>query len=674
MTVRIFPAILVILMLVFFGADYFLMIASNEKFGRTEIQFRKDLNEYLSKSFIGLVGPDTEKETCARLYAAFHNELLVLFMLRSSDRGVLCIKSRSANAADLNVKYTVFDKIVSTPDSTVAYRATQKGEYLLVTGTVNDSDAQLQRMADSRNKYMWFYFLKGFVVFAGVLYFGFGWIFKFLGSIQSRSYISSKLQGTVSKFIKFQEVSLLAKASEATFMKLTETENELALVSSSLTKTLISEIRSKQSLLPYSFEAAVLRLDLNNYTKTFLNENPQAMISLIDKFATICDEIINRYGGLIYQFIGDEFVVVFRDDAEKKFSGKAKALACVRDIFATPIVHGDINLTTKASISFDTLTFFKLPFGYFYTGLPLIKSQRMLNEVFDKDSNSLIIDASTGKEATDYGKFSAGEMVSFKGFSNPETVIRLIKFNAFEAQSLDLTSIMPSRTDAGVAYLLNTLPTDVPVSLKFDRIEYLKSFQPSKIDKTVSEAWLNALKYFCEADVSPENAKLLSSFIMTAKPLIPKKDWNSDLSQALFEIPQNKGPRVVANAAEILLQKESIDKVAVRLSQLNSVVPEDYFRLYGNILCADLKESLSKEKLSALLQMLNSVNVKAVTTAIWVAEEIILFHLHSNRASFEAFSKSKEIINRLHAIAEIANNDLSKKAKVVCEKIDNKVA
>lgn len=657
MTVRIFPAVLIILLTVFFGADYFLMKTSNKEFTKTEVAFRKDLNEYLSKSFTGVISPQTEEAVCKNLYDAYKEGFVAFFLMRSDSRGVLCFDNKSKNPAELNLRYKILDQTVAPEGSPVAYRATQSGDYLLVTGTINDSDETIAKMEEQRDKHAFFYYLKGLIVFATVLYIAFGWIFKFLKNIRESKYVPSSVQGGISKFLKFQEVSLLAKASEATYQKLTETENELALVSSSLTKTLIEEIKSKRSILPYTFDATVLRLDLNNYTKTFLNSHPGEMISLIEKFAANCDEIIHRYDGLIYQFIGDEFVVAFRDYPEKGLTGKELALACVRDVFSSPISTADLKLTMKASICSEKLTFFHLPFGYFYTGLPLIKSQRMLNEVSEKNANALVIDQAVIKEASVFGKFGAAEEVTFKGFDSKDSIYRLVTF-----YPQDNTQAIPYRTDQGIVYLLEQLRLGASLEANAQIIRELRKIHSNNINPVVAAEWL---KTFKTLNTQETDDTQLSSFIMSAENLIPKTYWSTELSEALLSIQDGKDPRVYANAAEIVLSKESAEKFAEKLSKMKALVPDSYFRLTGNILCGELKQNLTKPKLQALLFMLESSNERAVTTAIWVTGEIVHFHIKHNRARLEAHTEFEGLKKRLATLSKSANALLASRAQSI---------
>ncbi|WP_415063180.1 hypothetical protein [Bdellovibrio sp.] len=646
MTFRIFPTSLAILTLLFFGVDYFQMVSSNHSFSKTEIQFRKDLNVYLSKTTQGYLNDQNADIACRSLKEAYNNGYIAFFMIRHEKNGVLCFENKEHDVSKINLRYKIFDELVSTPKSGTAYRATDIGSYLLVTGSVNDSDEQIKAMQEARNKYAWYYFLKGLVIFALVLYLVLAPLFGSIRSVSEKGFISQKLLSWANRLLRFSEFDTLARASEATYFKLKETEEELALVSSTVTKKLLDEVKQSGHKLPINFDATILRFDLNDYTKTFLNTHPEDMLDLMVRYAAISDELINRHDGLVYQFIGDEFVVVFKNDDKNMHNRNLRATCCIRDIFnSLEDIGGPRAFTLKASISTSKLWFMKLPFGYFYAGLALIKSQRMLNEIADKDRNRLIVESAMTDEIKQIAILNNAQNVLFKGFSSNETITFVDSFF-----SETPTEYLP-KTDQCIVEIMNSL-RQTPDSAE-NLIKTLRSFKPGYVSDDVLRAYASTLQIYTSFEIGTKFPTATETFMMVGRTLIPKGQWTIDLTTSILAIEEGVSPRIYANAIETLLEKVPFATVASSIELLKKKIPDNYYRLMGNVLSGRIKQEPNRILLKDLLDLLKSNNERLVTTGIWIARDSLPLVLRQNPTKLKIFSEYNRILESLNNLLSV---------------------
>ncbi|MBK7959965.1 MAG: hypothetical protein IPK04_01290 [Bdellovibrionales bacterium] len=93
-----------------------------------------------------------------------------------------------------------------------------------------------------------------------------------------------------------------------------------------------SSIRKKKP--PYAIQAIVVRFDMNNYTRRALQENTGALTALLSRYFQRVKELRLRYGGLDYQFIGDEKVLFFKVEHDNQLEVQLlRAVAFLRDAF-----------------------------------------------------------------------------------------------------------------------------------------------------------------------------------------------------------------------------------------------------------------------------------------------------------------------------------------------------
>lgn len=195
---------------------------------------------------------------------------------------------------------------------------------------------------------------------------------------------------------------------------------------------ILAELNSGKEA-PYSFESLMLRVDLNGYTQMYMDKQEDLTPILNDYFAQ-AREVISRYDGLIYQFVGDE--IVFHIKENEKHDAAIKACLCIKALFEEAQIlekryaesQPDFVFKLKASWSRGKLRFIKLDQGHAFSGLPLIESVRLLSQIDNKNLQFLAIQESEYKNVKDSVLVFSRADVLLKGFSEASQVVRIKDF------------------------------------------------------------------------------------------------------------------------------------------------------------------------------------------------------------------------------------------------------
>jgi class 3 adenylate cyclase len=222
---------------------------------------------------------------------------------------------------------------------------------------------------------------------------------------------------------------------------------------STTSPAVLHEIR-KGTLLGTTFPALVARIDLNHYTEYFVGAARAQLENFLAKFFEASEEIIPRYGGLVYQHVGDEIIFHFKEDGGPRAQ---MALSCIRALFQeASAIHQrhqhdlKIEFTLKASIQRGELQFHQLHKDHGFLGLPLIETARILGVVKDKTKHTLLLPRDLSREGFHMGESKDSQLYALKGLGS-EVFIEDFGFTLTLEQALanlDLPSAKNFRTDA----------------------------------------------------------------------------------------------------------------------------------------------------------------------------------------------------------------------------------
>lgn len=481
---------------------------------------------------------------------------------------------------------------------------------------------------------------------------------------------SSRFQKLILKFFSLFRISDLLKiqkASHSVISQKTSLESENRVFAKALTTKMLEEIKNKKSKIPYTFDAVIVRVDLNYFTKMFFSSPNEKMLKLIQEYSEVGFELLERYNGLLYQFVGDEVVVAFQDtETEDRYK---LAISYIRDFFsAFGVFQFDMgdgvlrNFTIKASLANSKTTFYQLPFGYFYNGENLISSQRVLSMIDIKDHNVMSCLKKDAESIMDFveGTFEEKEVL-LKNYPQASELILFDKFTSLEKfynLKSDLTQYF--RSDNAIIFYLKQLIISDNANQDFI-LRTLSIIKPHDVKPEVAETWKQGIKELLKdaPNLTIQNLKFLATYVSLARNLIPNKNWTTELTNELISIPQDLDLRLNANIIEVLGDKLSIDELNLFWKTNSTLKSDRTYRPDGNILLLRALHKLEAKTTKDILFMLKSENILQKHTGVYVAIEVIKYYRRHNPAELEVSQEIQDIIKILNNMKDSEESGLS---------------
>lgn len=366
---------------------------------------------------------------------------------------------------------------------------------------------------------------------------------------------------------------------------------------------------------PYSFSATLCRVDLNGYTQIFLEKDDKYLIAILNAYFARAREIIERYDGLIYQFVGDEIVFQFKDEITPSLSSTSLATACIRDLFeeATLIEKNlppDANhyFKLKGSFAHGTMRFTQLDEGHALSGLPLIESVRLLSLVDDKSHQVLTFfnDAAATTEGLAF--IFDRRTNQLKGFKEEALICRSRDFNSVEwiFESKQWERLTYFRGDAHIVFILNKI-CFMAVTRESDNIERMlaamKWHKCRDISPQVLRACEKAISTFIETnDNGLLSDKILSALVSLIGRIVPSHLASESLYSLLTQLMDHRDSRVQATAVVVLSHLDFPAK------KLRKKMFSDNNRVASDAIIELAKKNLNDEVYKALCRLLDSAD------------------------------------------------------------------
>ncbi|MEK7358052.1 MAG: adenylate/guanylate cyclase domain-containing protein, partial [Bdellovibrionota bacterium] len=200
---------------------------------------------------------------------------------------------------------------------------------------------------------------------------------------------------------------------------------------------------------PYEFDCTLVRTDINNFTSVFSSDKRSHFMAAINEFFVGVTQIVSRYNGSVYEFIGDEVLFYFKDSEHE--NSAAIAVSALRDInrlaaeLSERTEHeAGYRFRVKSSVAWGTLRFGPLVDGFALAGPTLIETVRMLSHIHEKSENEILLDQTLVEKVTDIARTQAHQVVMLKGLAGSRHLHRL---EAFIPVTLHLRQATPEALD-----------------------------------------------------------------------------------------------------------------------------------------------------------------------------------------------------------------------------------
>lgn len=441
---------------------------------------------------------------------------------------------------------------------------------------------------------------------------------------------------------------------------------------------------------PHLFDAVVVRVDVNGYTQMFLDKKDEFVTQTLNRYFQQASEIIRRYQGHIYQFVGDEIVFHFKQyEVEDPLT---QAMHCVRSLFqvAKELDHDlrpqGVPFVVKSSMAKGRLRFIRLDSGYAFAGLPLIESVRMLGKVDDRHENTLALYASDFDQRDEAGQVARRLPVSFKGFSGQTEIVEIQKFKEVNLvlNAKVWSELKWFRSDQDLAEILRFAVSNMGQLSAHDISEIsreLRGFEIEKIGMLVADLVADFISVvdvrvsrLLEKTISedePSQAlwlRNLASITSLTSHILRAGVFREDLRLILEKNLKHPDQRVRANT--IL----ALDELSPETYSFRELFSLPFNRAAADALFVEGRREFSDEVFHFLQSFLESNDPFFIASGIYVLAALYDYHRKTDAVYFKANLHLQRIPNLIQHLASHENAMVKRRAEISLRSLDQSQA
>jgi adenylate cyclase len=581
-------------------------------------QIHKQKMDYVLELSAGLIIRDNLDYLKDRLKQAREVGMFDFYILQKKD-AVVAFYNRQNNADDINANYRDFDKFIETKD--FVFKTIKIYDYRLTVGMILNSNKLFLRGISER---IYLYLLD---ITAVTLLLGFILFLTLKDIINLSKLVASKDRGRAGQLksmSKEGQALLSAATTYETEQKSLRAQKDF--LSGSLTPAILFEIKNKTQV-PSTFESTMVRIDLNGYTQLYLEKKEAYVTEILNKYFVAARELIERYNGLVYQYVGDEIVFHFKGPRDL---AEPLAVACVRSLFelgeeverTLPPEAGHY-FKLKASMASGNILFVKLDTGFGLSGLPLIESARLLSQIDDKTKNSLAVYESSQPYISNLCTLSEPKVGYMKGFSEAAQICIVTEFvrqeEVFAHGKIENCTFF--RSDVDLMLLLQHLgklvaeQNDKAFFKIFADLKHLKAnIICPPLEKAFTEFLEKTYRQSHDKSVDP---RILSAAVSVATNLIPQGSGSDKLTEILKLYLEFADPRVQANALTVLGEAPS------NVHFLRKFINSDHNRLSADALVVAGKQVVDNDLVKRVQKLLRSSDKVYQASGRYVAMKLV---------------------------------------------------
>jgi len=305
---------------------------------------------------------------------------------------------------------------------------------------------------------------------------------------------------------------------------------------------------------PYSFTCTLARTDINDFSTILSKFSPNEFMELINDFFVETTKIVSKYGGWIYEFIGDEVIYYFKE--EDSINSSIMAMMAIEEINsaaskcnAIAIKNHGYNFFVKSSLSFGQLQFGKQVNSFSLAGRPFIETVRILSHVSEKNCNSIFYPENIKHSIA--GVFSSNKEaeVELKGLPGKTQLFSThSKISAAESlANYKYKNLIYYRSPQDAVDILVFLNQNKGKLKKADflfLVGFFKNYEWPDTPENLKESYLGLIK-------GTNNSFFLSALISCAPNIIHIDNFDQATEELFSSFLANKDSRVVANTLDM---------------------------------------------------------------------------------------------------------------------------
>lgn len=619
----------VLIIISFFWVGY-LAVSATQFYLNTKDVTEKQLAErrrqmqYVQESFLPLIISENFSLLKDRLESSRDLQFLDFYILQENESVVLWHNNKN-NLAGINVNYKTFNKVLQTDE--IAFRTVKIQDYKFTVGILQNPYRLMWQTALTLKGF----FIRDFLFVTSILGLIVYLVLKDIINLSKA--LSSRSRDNIANIkTRSREGETLIKASLGLENERLRLEQLSETYGETVGPALRHELQSGREA-PYHYTATLCRIDLNGYTQIFLQKDDKYLSEILNQYFVRAREAIQRYDGLIYQFVGDEIVFQFKDDLMHGLPSQQVAIACIRDLFSEAqeieaSLASDANhyFKLKGSFSHGTMRFTALDEGHALSGLPLIESVRLLSLIDEKNHQVMAFFGEDSTWAEDLLSIQSRSINRLKGFKEDSIICSALNFTSLDSvfASRQWHQLTYFRSDTHVLSILQLLKDRAQSHHTEGLNEILSALQQHKCSAFTPEilhACEDALSCFMHSEYENKlETKSLASLISLIGRLIPTCNENDVLYSLITKLLNHSNSRVQANTIVVLGQFN------VSLQTLTRKMFSSNNRVAADSIIAIAKKELNADIVKALNLLLHQNEPRHQASGQYALKQILKYY------------------------------------------------
>lgn len=600
--------------------------------------------DYILQSSIGALVQEHPDGLHDKLSQARKLGFVDFFILQKGEEPIF-FENNSGNLEDINHNYVNFNKLIEVDG--LKFKTIKVMDYRLTAGIKSDATKTIVATFKS----MLPMFIKDIVIVTAFL--GFVAYLVLRDIINLSKILSSRSREEIANIkTTSAEAETILKASMGLEGERVRLEKLSEVYGETVGPAIRHELKSGKEA-PYSFSATLCRIDLNGYTQMFLEKDDKYVTTILNQYFAKAREVIERHGGLIYQFVGDEIVFLFKDETTPDLSSESIAIACIRDLFHEATVieknlpeEANHYFKLKGSFAKGTMRFTRLDEGHALSGLPLIESVRLLSLIDDKTHQVLTFFQEASSSADGLAFIFDRKVNQLKGFKEESMLCRSRDFNSIEwvFESNMWERLAYFRSDEHMLFVLKKVRLMAVTRRDDDIVRMLTALKYHKFEQTTQEIIIESeltLNSFMRGEEEGLlSTKALSAVVSLLGRIVPKELWSTSLQDSIVKLLDHKDPRVQANAIVVL------GRYGYPARRIWENMFSSNNRVAADTIVEVAKQQLNADVWDALHRLLNSSHPTHKRSGEYALQSILAYYQETD----PVFLKANPILVKMQAI------------------------
>ncbi len=605
-----------------------------------------------------------------RLFEAREDHYFDYYLLKDSQKNILFYNSHDGKLEKLNQKFTRFNEILEFEDH--VYSTIEVQGYQLMIG-FNRSRARYVQLALEYNYHLLFrevvLVILGFLFITTYFFRDIKSIIKGITNPKARDFSKAKTRSMESQILTQSLIGYEKRHSKL--------HEEVDTLKNQVLPSLRSELESGK-IPPYQFDCTLVRVDINNFSEMFSNYPVETVMEVVNQFLALSARIVHRYEGFVHEIIGDEILFYFKENSS--LDSRELALSSIRDIFSaseglnikTKSEHG-FSFHVKSSLAQGMLRFGRQVLGYNLSGTPLIKTVRIISEIFEQEKNEVLFCSEIASLNSKLFQTRFDKTANLKGIEENSALYKVIHTLGVEdvlknLNANSVSSLTYFRSDKDLQTIFEYLGQNVQTLTKTELLgasRALSTFFSEETSLETEYKYLDLLvkiEKLCDKD--NENFKVLASYVTLGRHILPENSYSPGLATVLSGLLSNENARVVANTVDLVTHLEGDDEMEglIKLDQARNN------RVKANLIIQDGYSRLDKKLISNLKEMLTSSDPLQQASALYAYGELMKHHSEKDLVYLSSNIEFCNLMKLVKPLVKSSNEMIANQARSAIKK------